>query len=244
MFRAKSGLAATILISFLYSGSAAAAYVGGTNYVSFAADSPFAGLAFSGYFHLENFEDGLLNTPGVSGNGVITSVGFTGPIIDSVDEDDGAVNGQCNNAPPGAFDDCDSYFSGSGQVGITFTFNQAALGGDLPTHAGVVWTDGTDAVTFEAFDAFGASLGIFGPFNTAGGGHSDQDVLEDLFVGVIDLGGISKISIFSGSLNGGGIEVDHLQYGADASAPVPEPLTISLLGIALVGLGFSRRRNQ
>ena len=93
MLRVRS-LIVGLTVALLASGSAHAAFVGGTTYQSFALDSPFSGLGFS-YFHLENFEDGLLNTPGVAANvGFVTSTGFAkGPIIDSVDEDDGSVDG-------------------------------------------------------------------------------------------------------------------------------------------------------
>jgi len=49
-------------------------------YLSFA-DSPFAAVDFSGgYFHFEDFEDGLLNVPGVTGSGDgATSVAFGDP---------------------------------------------------------------------------------------------------------------------------------------------------------------------
>ena len=86
-----------------------ATLLGPTPYLSFA-NSPFFGGAFS-YFYLENFEDHLLNTPGVTGNGTVTSVaGFSGTIIDSVFAD-----GNCPQAS--APNPCDSYF-GNGAVGI------------------------------------------------------------------------------------------------------------------------------
>jgi hypothetical protein len=222
-------LAAAVVSLSLIANSALAAYVGGNSYQSFA-NSPFSGLSFGGYFHLENFEDQSLNTPGVTqSGGTITSGGFSGTIIDSVDADDGAVNGSCNKGAA-AFVACDSFF-GSGATGISFTFGAGVLG-TLPTHVGIVWTDGVNSVNLEAFDAMGASLGVFGPFNVAGGGFADQDVAEDTFVGVIEPGGISRILITSGA--GGGIEVDHLQYGADATSTVPEPTPLALLMLALI----------
>jgi hypothetical protein len=57
---------------------------------------------------------------------------------------------------------------------------------------------------------------------------------EDRFFGVFNATGIGSISISNTS---GGIEVDHLQYGVAASASVPEPSTLLLLGSGLVGLG-------
>lgn len=220
------------------SGAAHAAYVGGSSYQSFAADSPFAGVDFSGgYFYLEDFEDGLLNTPGVSVSaGFITSSGFSGPIIDSVDEDDGAVDGQCVA--------CDSWFNSPGSTGLTFTFDESMLGG-LPTYVGIVWTDGVNSLNFEAFDPMGVSYGVFGPFSTAGGAFADQDVLEDTFLGAIFAAGISAIHVTSGA--GGGIEVDHLQYGLaslDGMSDVPVPAALPLFLTGLAGLGWRRKRRK
>ena len=94
-----------------------------TPYLSFA-DSPFNGASFS-FFYNETFEDHLLNTPGLSANaGGVTSVVFGPSIHDSVDADDGAINGSGLNG--------DDYFTGAGSAGVTFAFNAAALGG-LPT---------------------------------------------------------------------------------------------------------------
>ena len=56
------------LVLYLLTGTVTAAVLfGPTPYLSFAADSPFAGGQFS-YFHNEDFEDGVLsiNTPGLS----------------------------------------------------------------------------------------------------------------------------------------------------------------------------------
>ena len=219
-------------------GAAKAAYVGGTSYQE-KGDSAFSGLDFSaGYFYLEDFEDNALNTPGVtaSAGNTATLSGFSGTIIDSVDEDDGTVDGQCVN--------CNSWYSPSGPGGVTFTFNETVLGA-LPTHVGVVWTDGANDVQFIAYDANGVSLGVFGPFSVAGPGVNDQDVLEDTFIGVISAIGISAIHIFSGSA---GIELDHLQYGimsfnGDISdVPVPAALPLFLAGLA--GLGAANRRKK
>jgi hypothetical protein len=112
-------------------------------YLSFA-NSPFNGGSFS-YFYLENFEDHLLNTPGVTADaGGVASVIFGPSIHDSVDADDGAINGSGLGG--------DSYFTGNGAAGVRFTFNAGVLGG-LPTSAGLVWTDGGGGtpVTFTVF---------------------------------------------------------------------------------------------
>lgn len=193
------------------------------------ADSPFSGLAFS-YFQLETFEDGLLNVPGV-----FASAGAVNPpnfFLDSVDGDDGAVNGSGSTTQHSFYPMATS---------LTFTFDQAVLG-SLPTHAGLVWTDiGYNSPTpyfgpvgFEAFDPFGASLGSLGPF-VLGDGSDQGETAEDRFFGAYNSGGISAIRVTTNTTDW---EIDHLQYGAAASqtTPVPEPGTLSLLGLGVAGL--------
>lgn len=124
--------------------------IGPTPYLSFA-DSPFSGGGFS-YFHLETFEDHLLNSPGVTASaGGVTSVVFGPNIHDSVDADDGAIDGSGLSG--------DSFFSGFGATG--FSFNAGVLG-SLPDSVGIVWTDGAGTATFQAFDADGNLLGSLG----------------------------------------------------------------------------------
>src|SRR4051794_1842198 len=94
------------------------------------ADSPFAASIQAGTTRLETFEDGALNTLGVSASTGET-IGPSG-ITDSVDGDDGSIDGSGQNGF--------SYFASPGSIGVTFSFDAVALGG-LPTHAGIVWTD-------------------------------------------------------------------------------------------------------
>jgi hypothetical protein len=178
-------------------GASGQTFFGPTPYLCIA-DSPFAGIA-QGYFYLESFEDHLFNVPGVTANrGIVTSTMFVGN-HDSVDCDDGAVNGSGSLG--------DSFFSQTPD--ITFTFSAAVLG-SLPTRAGLVWTDGgfNAVITFEAFGPTGASLG------TVTGNHADSSnagtTAEDRFYGVAFPAGISAIRIHHTT---GGLEIDHLQYG-------------------------------
>ena len=200
------------------------------------SDSPFAADANAGnftYFHLETFEDHLLNTPGVSASaGGVTSVVFGPTIHDSVDGDDGTIDGSGLGG--------DSFFSSNGSAGITFSFNAGVLGA-LPTHVGIVWTDGGGTISFEAFDENLNSLGtLFG--NHADGTFSGTTA-EDRFYGAVNAGGISSIFIAN---SGGGIEVDHLQYGliGERGGSVPEPSTLGLFGVGLLGLGLFLRRGR
>ena len=170
-----------------------------------ASDSPFSGVDFS-YFHLEDFEDGLLNTPGVSDSGQgRQSSTFRGDLIDSVDGDDGNPS---DNKCKKAVGNCDARF---GDGSLKFTFDPNVLGG-LPTHAGAVWTDGEGLVGFEAFGPDGKVVYEVKPFSQPGFPDStvNSSTAEDRFFGAYFPGGISAIRIFNTQ---GGIEVDHLQYG-------------------------------
>lgn len=209
---------------FLAVSVAAASFAQGTGPVPYlqASDSPWAAMFGDPSFFLEDFEDGSLNILGVTGNGLVIG---PGGLTDSVDGDDGLVNGS------GTFGR--SYFTGNGGTGITFTFSQAALG-FLPQRAGLVWTDGAGSITFEAFDGNGASLGIL-TGSHADGGFSGSTA-EDRFYGWENLGGIGSINIRN---SGGGIEVDHLQYGA-----VPEPGAMALLGLGGLAVLLKRQTKK
>jgi hypothetical protein len=217
-----------------------------TPYLSFA-DSPFNGLNFSSFF-LENFEDGMLNTLGVS---AVSSSGRRlaffqpGLFSDSVDSDDGTIDGLGRNGR--AFGEV-----GDGLIGgITFSFDAQALG-RLPTHVGVVWTDShSDSVpgldreplSIEAFDVLGNSLGDFGPFSV-GDGRTDGTTSDDRFFGFIDSNGISAFSISQPNITVG-FSLDHLQYGVLMSGdpePVPEvPEPTTILAIGLMGVAIRKK---
>ena len=235
--------AASWMVAIGISQAALGATVGPSPYTG-QADSPFNGVDFSaGYFHLEDFEDALLNVPGVTPS---AGAPFApGGITDSVDEDDGAIDGSGTAG--------NSFFSGSGATGISFTFDAAVLG-SLPTHAGVVWTDGSGTIQFEAFDSEGASLGTIGPFSETGSPDDSfaGGTAEDRFFGFADAAdGISRIFI---SNTAGGIEVDHLQFGSGTAVsppppppppppgviPLPAPLFAGMAMFATAGAAYRR----
>ena len=231
-------MVSALAVSVVGGNTHASQLIGPQNYFSFA-DSPFMSVGFSEYFHLEDFEDGLFNVPGVtagsaSGSPYTEAIGFPGVFTDSVDGDDGSIDGSGtagHSYLPG------SNTPGANNEGVKFTFDASELGA-LPSHAGLVWTDafaGEQSVEFIAFDANGNSLGsVTGTLgDTSFSGGTD----EDRFFGVIHEGGISAIQIRTISpINANALEIDHLQYGL-----VPEPAAVSFLG----GLGFTllvRRR--
>lgn len=206
---------------------AGATTLGPTPYLSFS-DSPFAPLTFQ-QFHLENLEDGSLNTLGLSAS--TGTVLAPGALTDSVDGDDGAIDGLGTAGH--------SWFSNFATNSIVFTFDPLALGG-LPTHVGIVWTDvgitddaiGVADVIFEVFGPGGVSIATVGP-DFLGDGSSSGQTAEDRFYGAIDLDGIEAISITIPSSTDW--EVDHIQYGI-----IPEPLTALLLVAGALAL----RRNR
>lgn len=195
--------------------SAAGMIVGPSPYLS-VADSPFAGFDM---FALEDFEDGVFDLAGVSAS--VGTVIASSSVTDSVDADDGNIDGSGTMGR--------SFFSSNGSVGITFTFD---TGPDAPvvSAAGLVWTDGSGTVTFEAYDRDGALIG------TVEGTHFDGSfggaTGEDRFYGVVHAGGIGSIFIRN---QAGGIEIDHLQYG------VPGPASALLLALPPL---FRRRRSR
>ena len=216
------GMALTAVVFGAMSSSAAAALIGPqVDYEGFS-DSPFSGLSFS-YFHLETFESGALTAPGVTAsNGAVVGPGYE---VDSVDGH--GANGH-------------SFFDINGAGGVTFTFSAAVLG-KLPTDVGIVWTDGDGPNRyFTAYDQNSVSLGTIidsSPelFSTGG----DGDFENYRFFGATNAGGISSIFIAN---DNGGIEVDHLQFGALGSS-VPEPATWALMiaGMGLAGMALRRR---
>lgn len=234
----------TVLTLLLVETATAADYLGPTPYLAFdhpaagTAVSPFKDIAFT-YFHLEDFEDGSLNTPGVSlREFASTNIPIT--TSDSVDGDDGTIDGFSTGQARSLFSDYNT-------TSFTFDFSKAVLGA-FPTHAGIVWTDVganfgggpfpsdlIDNTLFEAFGPSGESLGVAGPFSLGDTGIF-RTTPEDRFLGVINLNGISAIRISMPGKNNW--EVDHLQYGGVA---VPEPSGLALLAFGVPAIYGLRR---
>ncbi len=167
-------------------------------------DSPFANLNFGdGYFYFEDFEDKVLEHPGAEpSDGDFVSIEFGETFNDSVDADDGLIDGNSL--------DGESWFHAVSTTGIVWSFNADELDGRLPTHVGIVWTDGRLETTFEAFDSSGLSLGTIVADHTNASFNGETD--DDRFYGVVHYAGISAIKI-SNTNRLNGIEVDHLQWG-------------------------------
>lgn len=223
-------IAAAAAAALLAVPAGAATFFGATPYAGFS-DSPF--LAVPG-MTLETFEDGAANVAGVG----FSSATVLGPaqLTDSVDADDGAVDGSGTGGR--------SLYS-SNQNTLSFVFDAGVLGA-LPTHVGVVWTDvgfvtsGTNGygdVVLEAFDGSNVSLGTLTAPGLGDGVFGGQTA-EDRFFGVRSLAGISRVTLtMPDSLDW---EADHLQFSV---TPVPEPSTYAMLAAGLLAVAaISRRR--
>lgn len=209
--RVCTALAGIVCAASLASGTV---LFGPTPYLS-TADSPF--LASDG-FQLEDFEDSLFNLLGATSS--TAQVVGPGSIVDSVDGDDGNIDGFGQAGR--------SYFSGSGATGITIFFSGLDT---LPQRAGMVWTDGAGEITFQAFDAAGGLIGTLSASHADGGFGGTTG--EDRFYGIEHEAGIASIKLSNAS---GGIEIDHVQYGY-----IPAPAGLLTLGVGLLA-GLRRRR--
>ena len=197
------------------------------------ADSPLAGLAASG-FVVETFEDGTLpdGVAATSGGSIVSSSALT----DSVDEDDGAIDGSGVGGR--------SFFSLQQTRTLTFEFDAAVLG-ELPTLAGIVWTDvgfvdapgstGFGAVSVSAYDAGGAIIATIGPSELGDGAVAGQTA-EDRFFGFRHDAGIASLAVSMPASDD--FEVDHLQFGR----VVPIPPAVVLFAAALLALLVGKRR--
>jgi hypothetical protein len=229
------------LVALVFCGSSVAhgeLIVGTTPYLSHA-DSPFAAAPML----LETFETGGLTLTGVSLNSGWMVLG-PATLTDSVDADDGAIDGSGNGGH--------SLYS-NGNHALEVTFDASAFGGLLPKMAGVAWTDvgfvtsGIDmygAVRLEAFDAANNSLGAV-TSGILGDGAANGGTAEDRFFGVVWAGGISRFVLTMD--NSTDWEVDHLQLGFQlppAVVPEPSSLVLAVLGGGGAGLALVGRRRS
>ena len=195
-------------------------------------DSPFAASITNGTTLVEDFEDGLLNTPGLS-----LPVGrVSNPLRNSVDADDGVMDnlGIGYHWQTGGF-----LLPGESEYTTEIRF-ELDFQNRYPTHAGLVFlglapTDLGYFRFFKAYDAAGlliaesllsAPLPVYQNINTS------FSTLGDRFFGLIHGGGISKILV-------GGSRFDHIQFGY---GPIPEPGSAALVLCSALHLATRRRK--
>jgi len=202
-----------ILVSILILGGfgftqqsfAATVFFGPTPYLS-TADIPVGFYGGGSPTALEDFEDGTLDFGiiATSPSGAGISVGGPGPFNDSVDADDGVIDGD-NTGGVGH-----AHFigaAGPAPHSILYTF-------PFPVpEAGLVWTDSTfgGTQTFEAFGPGMVSLGTIGPFSLPDVPETGETA-EDRFFGVTDPAGIIAIKMTDSSPSFA-FEIDHVQFG-------------------------------
>lgn len=104
-------------------------------------------------------------------------------------------------------------------------------------HGGGPFGAGTTNLIWETFE--GATATGFGDIDLARGttvGWTDTVGFTSIRVAAYGYGGIDSFGQFQA------IAIDDLHI--DGVASVPEPATLSLLGLGILGLGFARRQNK
>ncbi len=195
-----------------------------------ASDSPFYKGAQVGTLYLEDFEDALLNTPGVSiKNG--EPARFPG-----VDGDDGVLDNRSNGmvwaTHSGPLADYGNNFS------LEIKFDEME-GQGYPVCAGLVLLgfstlpEGFEAYyLFRAYDGQGNDVtgDVFVEAVHLPPATPNNSTLGNQFVGIRSDTGISKILL-------GAARLDHLQYGY----AIPEPSAITLAVLSGLWLPGTRR---
>ncbi|MDP1661994.1 MAG: GC-type dockerin domain-anchored protein [Phycisphaerales bacterium] len=193
------GIACAALLLAAAPATAQVTSLGPSPYLS-GADSPFNATAFSWFVRL-TAEPGAQSAPGFNLNGL--QIVGPGGITDSVDGDDGFIDGNGSNGR--------SYFTCPSFVDIRF---DAAVLGSLPSHAGLVWTDGANGVVVRGYGPADELLGTI--TGNSSDGNFNSGTGEDRFYAFISPGGISRITM---SDQNNCIEVDHIQAGRAGTAP-------------------------
>lgn len=197
------------------------------------ADSPFD-TSGAGFF-IEDFEDGTLDTPpGVREwyPGIILE---PSAMTDSVDADDGSIDGQSTEGYSfyptlrgGTFSNPPLRYT---TYGIVFE-ETSAMG--LPNFAGVAVTDGVPDSTLLVSVREANGNYQTRQFRISMDGGADGETAEDLFVGATSDQGIRTIKVehqYVSHAFDPRFEVDHVQFGYY----VPEPnCSLVIVGVLLI----------
>ncbi len=224
-----------------------------------AVSSPAQAISpVSSFSYVEDFEDGLLNTPGLSAMGDTGLPGVVignGPFVDSVD---GA------NPPSGSTGY--SYYSGRANGDyrfnhqLIFSFGEVAPGSKV-TKAGLTWTDvsyldNQSDYSVPNGQGYGIAIaqdwGVFQAWSGAnatgtllyevrqflGDGQDTGQTAEDTLFEWEDVNGIGSIVMMME--NSTDWEVDNIAY----SGVIPDPIPTPALLPGLIGLGLSAWRKR
>lgn len=193
----------------------------------------------------------MANSPGLLVSGtVIGPLATTGRLVDSVDGDDGLIDG--NGAAGHSLlaettivlpTDPPSFRT---SIGVPFDASELIR---LPTYFGFVFTDGPELtglqiLAFDVDDNQIENIG-FGSIaqdpNGLGDDRRDGTTAEDRFIGLFSTTGIARVNITAFYRNDGvasTFEVDHIQYGV----PEPAGFVIAFGSLCVLGCCFRCRR--
>ena len=240
---------ATAWLGVAHAASAATILLSPRPYLS-RADSPFPVDGSNPQFFLEDFEDGELNTPGISqydyfppelGGIFLGKVVGPGPNAHSVDGDDGLIDGSGTTGR--------GFQSGlhlavptipeMNEFHVAFDFTYE-IDAPLPNAFGFVWTAGPPSSELQL--SITTSSGSTTQFTGLTlGNEDDPKSANDRFFGVRSAEPIQSVRIvgkLTGNLVGfGSITIDHVQYGT-----IPEPQTVPLLCSGALSLALAKRR--
>ncbi len=184
-------------------------------------DSPFHDFGVDGTLLVEDFEDGLLNLPGVTlldDTSIHAGRRFIGSGFSvAADSEDGA-EGRSLEAKPSI---CTATFPEQCPARVHFAFDDQAFG-TLPTYAGFAWTDavrGSDQdvhpiAHVKVFEADGTASDLVIRHLPARSDLPDRNA-DDIFVGFMNEQGIASLEVLVVSTlgEGGHLALDHLQIG-------------------------------
>jgi hypothetical protein len=189
-------------------------------------DSPFDLSGLGSTMFLDDLEDGALDGPLISPD---TRVRGPGLFTDSVDADDGVVDGQGNGAH--------SLETTRYIVHPTFPWTYRTFFDIIftdidnrPNAFGIVWTDGFEqsSVELQFVSPSGTNIGVCSYDSLMDGANTGESA-EDRFIGIIADQPIGHIGGFSQSVGfeppSERLELDHIQFGRQAF-PEPSSLTI------------------
>lgn len=200
---ALSSLVAVASFASLAAASGVLVTVPPNSYRSVADSALFGVMSLDDEFRCETFEDGLVNTLGLSVGG--GSIVAPSPTTDSVDSDDGSLDGS------GTGGRC--YRVAAGGT-ATISFASGPLGG-FPERCGFAWTDGGQGSTLTLTITTGTGAIVTRTAGPLGDGADDGATAEDRLVAISHSDGIQSIAVVA---TGGGFEFDHVQYEDPAVA--------------------------